>query len=621
MMKRIPMKLIRSLGLIIGALTLLGAGTPSQALDRGDEARIATAKPTSRDEIALTMAFRGTGPLPRVARTKPLQVKVGDVETFWVADPATAKNRQIQARLRYVGPHVLMYVDTSLNADQSLVERSAKLFENRIYPRDRLLFGRETSPGIDGDPRLTILNTLIRGAGGYFSPSDRVVRAANRFSNERDMFVIDVGSYPIGSDGYASTLAHEFQHMIHDGRGLSSASWFDEGMSTLAEDLNGYVDSFTTGAYLAQPDLPMLDWSSNGQHYGMSRLFMRYFYEQYASADTLSNLINNDAGNNIDAFAQIAARKRPAIKSFSDLFADWSVATLLNDPQVEKGRYAYRLRPRAPQTQPTSTGTQVGDVAQYGVDYLNLTGPLTLDFDGANTIALVGVRPTEGRFAWWSNRGDQQVATLTRSIDLRTVKQATLQFKAWYALERSYDYAFVSVSTDAGTTWKTLKSTSTTSDDPQGVNFGQGWTGISGAPQADIDQRQQARWLDEQADLSAYAGRQVLLRFWLTTDAAINGPGMLIDDLRIPEIGLRDGFEQESNVWTAAGFVRVVGELPQHWSLRLVRYGAKTSVEPVAVDPTGHAQIKLAAGEKGVLVVSGTTRYTSEHATYTYTIR
>lgn len=615
------MKNARSAAMLMLILALLVAAAPSQSIDSGDEARIAAAQPQPRDEIALTEAFRGTGPLPRVARTHPLDVKVGDVETFWMSDPANGKNRQIQARLRYAGPNVLMYLDTSLTVEQALIERSAKQFEQRIYPRNRLLFGPETAPGVDGDPRLTILNTLIQGAGGYFSPNDRVVRAANRFSNERDMFVIDLGSYPLGTDGYESTLAHEFQHMIHEGRAINSASWFDEGMSTLAEDLNGYIENGTAGLYLQQPDLSLTDWQPVGSHYGMSRLFLRYVYEHYASADTLTSLITQDAGNDLDVFARLAAKKRSDITSFRDVFGDWAVATLVNDPRIADGRYAYRLRPYAPQTKPARKGQQPGDVSQFGVDYLTLTGPLTLDFSGATRVSLLGTKPAEGRFAWWSNRGDRKVSTLTRTIDLRSVKQATLRFKAWYEIERDYDYAFVSVSTDGGKNWKTLPSTSSTTTDPQGVNFGQGWTGISGMPTADIATEAQGRWQEEQVNLSAYAGKSVLLRFWLTTDAAVEGPGMLIDDLRIPEIGLRDGFEQTDNAWTAAGFVRVTGELPQRWVLRLVRYGAQTRVEPITINANGRAQLKLAAGETGVLVIAGATRYTNEVATYSYTTR
>jgi immune inhibitor A len=606
--------------LVLLATLLLIPTLAAAAAD--DEARIAAARPQVRDALALAQALRGTGPLPRVARTTPLKVKVGDIERFWVHDPASAENAQIEARLLYAGPHVLMYVDTAIEPDQNLVEQSAREFEEQIYVRNRQLFGPEQAPGIDGDPRLTILNTTIRGAGGYFSPDDSVVRAANRFSNERDMFVIDLGSYPLGTDGYLSTLAHEFQHMIHESRGPGSASWFDEGFSTLAEDLNGYVESYTPQLYLSDPDLQLTDWDASAPHYGMSRLFMRYLHDQYAGDAGLAALVVQDAGDDLDAMVRLAAKKRPDIRSFADLFGDWAVANLVNSPKLADGRYAYKLHAGPPATLDAESGRQQEQVAQFGVDYINLVGPLTLDFDGADSVGLTGARPAEGQFAWWSNRGDQQVSTLTRAIDLRRVKKATLRFKTRYEIELDYDYAFVSVSEDAGKTWKTLRASTTTTSDPQGANFGHSWTGVSGAPGGDLGDAERGRWVDQQVDLTAYAGRQVQLRFWYVTDAAINGSGLMIDDLRIPEIGLADGFERGEAGWSAAGFVRVGGQLQQRWVVRLVRTtGRTTTVETVKLDPLGRGRIQLAKGERGVLVISGATRYTTEPAEYTYTLR
>src|SRR5512145_619563 len=224
------------------------------ALD--DPAQLAAAVPGERDQVTLAEAFKGIGDIPDVARTEPLGVKVGDIEKFWVSDNINDSNYTVTAKLRYAGPIVLMYVDTEVEGDieQEDIERSAKEFEERIYLRNRELFGEELSPGIDGDPRLTILNTDVRGAGGYFSSADGVVKAVNRFSNEREMFVIGIDSYPLGTPGYASTLAHEFQHMIEWHQARRSPSWFNEGMSTLAEDLNEYVDHRTAELYLMNPD-------------------------------------------------------------------------------------------------------------------------------------------------------------------------------------------------------------------------------------------------------------------------------------------------------------------------------------------------------------------------------
>ncbi len=604
------------------AVPFQSTAVPQQAGAQFDElSRIAGAQPERRDQFALARMFKAIGTISPVARTEPLNVRVGEIETFWVSDPISQNNYSINAELRYVGPVALLYVDTTLNVPQEAIERSAREFETRIYPRNRALFGPETAPGIDGDPRLTILNTRLRGVGGYFSTVDTMVKAVNRFSNERDMFVIGYDSFQIGTESYESTLAHEFQHMIEWSRQAHNPSWFDEGMATLAEDLNGYTNQTSASRYLAAPDLQLTTWESISAHYGCSVLFMRYFYEHYAGDSGLTELIEGNAGSNPEVFARIAARKRPDIKTFADLYGDWAVANLVNNPSISDGRYAYTLLPNTVKPVPAEQSGSA-TVNQFGADYLGeIKGPATIQFTGSPTITLTGVSPTSGRYAWWSNRGDEIVSTLIRPIDLQKVQKATLQFSTWYETERNYDYAFIGISTDNGATWQTLPGRATTPEDPQGHNYGNGWTGVSGAPEADQGKGTRGIWVDEQIDLSAYAGRQALLGFWLSNDAAINGPGMLIDTIRIPEIGFNDDAENGENGWQARGFARVTGMLDQHWILRLVRTNAQgTTVESVPLDSNQQATITLAEGERATLVIAGATPFTTEPAIYSYQV-
>ncbi|MCS6939495.1 MAG: immune inhibitor A [Roseiflexaceae bacterium] len=593
--------------------------TASAAAPIDELAAIAAAVPASRDQRAISAAFNG-GDIPAIARTTPLDVQVGEIETFWVTDVSNSANYTVTAQLRYAGPVVLMYVDTSLDVPQHLIEQSAQVFEERIYPRNRFLFGEERIPGVDGDVRLTILNTRIRGAGGYFSSADGVTRAVNRFSNEREMFVIDAVAFPPGSDAYNATLAHEFQHMIHWHRQPRSPTWFNEGLATLAEDLNGLGDNGAALAYLRNPDTQLTTWmpgSGVARHYGAAQLFMRYLYEQYAGDSRPADWIGADAGNNLQALADLAARRRVDIASFADLFADWAVANIVNDPKAGDGRYAYRGLPARAATVQLEPGPTSASVRQFGVDYLGpLEGPLTLDFDGADTVQLVGALPAEGRFAWWSNRGDESVSTLTRRLDLRNVSRATLTFRLWHELERDYDYAFVTVSTDGGRRWQTLPGITTRTDDPQGHNPGHGLTGISGAPDAALGNAR-GRWIDERIDLTPFVGQEVLLRFWVISDAAINGPGVLLDDMRIAEIDFADGAETDDGGWEARGFVRTSGILPQRWIVRLVLFdGDETRIIAPEIDHQGRVSVHVAAGQRAILLVSGAAPFTTEPALY-----
>ncbi len=75
-------------------------------------------------------------------------------------------------------------------------------------------------------------------------------------------------------------------------------------------------------------------------------------------------------------------------------------------------------------------------------------------------------------------------------------------------------------STDGGETWQILEGRTTTDDNPVGNAYGVGWTGASGegvGPQ----------WIGRGSDLTPYAGQEILLRFEMATDDAVNEPGFL----------------------------------------------------------------------------------------------
>jgi hypothetical protein len=210
---------------------------------------------------------------------------------------------------------------------------------------------------------------------------------------------------------------------------------------------------------------------------------------------------------------------------------------------------------------------------------------------------------------------------LTRALDLRGVNSATLVFEAWYEIESDYDYAFVSVSTDGGQTWETLPSTSSTTSDPQGHNYGNGLTGISGT-RARTGDGIRAAWVEERADLTPYVGQEIQLRFWQISDEGYNASGLLLDNIRVPEINWADDVEAGENGWRAEGFVRVDGELRQEWAVRLVRTMANgtVSVELVTIDEGGLGQVTLGPDERGVLIIAGTTLATTERARYTVVV-
>jgi hypothetical protein len=113
----------------------------------------------------------------------------------------------------------------------------------------------------------------------------------------------------------------------------------------------------------------------------------------------------------------------------------------------------------------------------------------------------------------------------------------------------------------------------------------------------------------------------VQIRFEYVTDAAVNGEGLLLDDIAVPEIGYFNDFETGIDDWEAAGFVRIQNILPQTYRLALISIGSETTVEYISLTPDNTAQIPISINgdvDEVVLVVTGTTRYTRQPAAYRF---
>ncbi len=168
--------------------------------------------------------------------------------------------------------------------------------------------------------------------------------------------------------------------------------------------------------------------------------------------------------------------------------------------------------------------------------------------------------------------------TLTRTFDLSGVSgPAALDYWVWYDIEEGYDYVYLEISDDAGATWTIVETPGGTADDPSGNSYGWGYNAFSGGSSP-------GTWIEERVDLSQYVGSEILVRFEYVTDAAVNGEGLLLDDVRLDAIGYQEGFESGDGGWEAEGFVRFYNQLPQTYQMALVERGDSTRVTYLALE-------------------------------------
>jgi hypothetical protein len=180
----------------------------------------------------------------------------------------------------------------------------------------------------------------------------------------------------------------------------------------------------------------------------------------------------------------------------------------------------------------------------------------------------------------------------------------------WYDLETDYDYVFLEASPN-GETWEILTTPSCTTEDPSGNSYGCGYNGQTNG------------WVTEEVDLSQFAGQMVQIRFDYVTDAAVNGEGFLLDDVRVDAVSYQTDFEADEGGWEAAGFARIENVLPQTYRLSLILKGVTTTVThiPLSADQTAEIPLSLQSGEEAILIVTGTTRFTRLPAAYQIEIK
>lgn len=584
------------------------------------------------DPVELARRLDGKTNIPAKLIDPQGEPQLNDTRKFWVVNDNTNENFQVTAALAYKGQNTYFFIQQGVDYDKQDLEALGDAFDQEMYPTNREFFGSEYTPGIDDDPRLYILYTSGLGdrIAGYFSSMDSYPSEVHQYSNGHEMFILNADAISLEEPFTYGVLAHEFQHMIHWYKDRNEESWLNEGFSELAAFLNGYYVDQKDYLYTIDPDLQLTDWPNDKNatlpHYGSSFLFVTYFLDRFGEEATQA--LVKDPGNGMDSVDTVLSELNVVDPvsgqsvTADDVFVDWTVANYLQDNSVADGRFGYKNYKEAPQT----TDTQVirscpsqwenASVKQYGVDYIRLdcgTGTYQFDLETSSSVGVLPESANSGEYAFWSNKGDESNMRLTREFDFTGISAPLeMNFSMWYDLEEDYDYVYVTTSEDNGQTWQILDTPSGTDADPSGNNYGWGYNGVT------------EQWIDETLDLSAFAGKRVLIRFEYITDAAVNGEGFLLDDISVPAVNYSTDFETDQGGWQAEGFVRIENVLPQTYRLSIVTTTeiGDTSVQTYAMQPGENKSLALDFDENQnyIIVISGTTRFTRQEASYRFRV-
>ena len=576
------------------------------------------------DPVELAERLGGKKDVPNTLIDPDAPYSVGARKTFWVGNTDTNENFQISAVLQYVGENTYFWIQDGIEYDPSDLETLGDIFDQQIVPTDREFFGEEWNPGVDGDPHIYVLyaGDLGFSLAGYYSSADELNPLAHEYSNAHEMFLINADNVPLWDSYIYGVLAHEFQHMIHWYTDRNEATWMNEGFSMLAELLNGFDIGGHDYSYLVDTDVQLTDWGDsvgdNSPNYGASFLFMAYFLDRFGEEATKAVVAAPD--NSMESITRVLDElgiRDPltgeAITS-DDVFIDWAVTNILLDPSVGDGRYDYSNYNPINASITESVSGMPSDpirryVHQYGVDSIlfnDLSGNVTLTFSGSTTVSLLPQSAYSGSYAFYSNKGDESDMTLSQTFDLTDAEDPVeITYQTWYDLETDYDYLYLEASTD-GENWQILNTPSCTNYDPSGNSYGCGYNGETGG------------WISETVDLSQFAGQEVTLRFEYITDAAVNGEGLLLDDVSIPAIGYATDFETDDGGWESQGFVRVTNLLPQTFKVSVIQIGNETTVTNLTLSDlrTASLDLSLERGDQVIVVIGGTTPFTNQDATY-----
>jgi hypothetical protein len=399
-------------------------------------------------------------------------------------------------------------------------------------------------------------------------------------------------SSPARPFGYEGVFAHEYQHLLESTADPDESTWVNEGLSDWAEVLTGYVTPSTpittTGfeshtqcflGYLNQqtpanplprvkggPENSLTRWSDQTDaeilcDYGATFTFMQFVASQYGTGFMTS--MHNSPGNGFKAVEEALAAVGKSRVTVADLFHRWTL-TVAVDGFIDGGaKIKGPYRKKQLQTNTLNASINWDNPEAYsspgapsnGSDYVRLRdsngayvsgrGLKSLSFEGASTLP---TKPLQWTIENFGGRKNVLASGAANGRDESIVKQIVvpsgspkLTFDAAWNQEDLFDYGFVQVSTDGGSSYTSLSCTDTTTeispDDSSPIAAANlpGFTGNS------------AGFKPQSCGLDSYAGQTVLLSFRGFNDTASLGSdatqpvGFWVDNVKVGSTLVSDG--------------------------------------------------------------------------------
>lgn len=419
---------------------------------------------------------------------------------------------------------------------------------------------------------------------------------------------------------YEGTVAHEFQHLIHNDVDHDEDSFIDEGMADMAEQF--LYGTITTGSHIGEALYyhhrdSLTDWDGELYDDGTTVLWQDYLWESAGGGvlgDPLADRVKDGHDPFEDSAAKFAdpggaftwnlihdranglegvANQVGGMREVERLHRDWTIANLL-DGKVSEPQWNYRdlelggadsdylsvldgidfynakVRGNVPPTRKNVwRRTPMEPWGAYYRTYAGQEPGLTMTFTGS---AQDGVLARSLPYQWYSGLGNMLTRGLVREIP-DVAPGSSLTFWTWYDIEPDWDYGYVEASTDGGATWTKLTQTSTLPAATDNVNGSSAWDGpgtLTGSS---------AGWQPATYDLAGLSGT-IWVRWLYRTDEAVNGQGWYVDDV---VVGAFSDAVTDAAAWATDGWLFTTGLQDNDWTAEIYVPWAKAKRKGYAV--------------------------------------